>query len=126
VKFFVVEPAPVDSNAGATGLFTARYQLPPGQRSYVCGERVAVVDDVISAGSSVRAGIAALTDRGRLARSGRRATRAGGQGAHHFAAQDTPVEMLGIERFPLWASTSVYCVAPGRPVEIPGVAKRES
>src|SRR6185436_16696874 len=49
-KFFVVEPVPAAPTAQAAGLFTARYQLPPGQRSHVRGERVAVVDDAISAG----------------------------------------------------------------------------
>ena len=39
----------------AGGVFTARYQLPPGLRARVAGKRVAIVDDVMSAGSSLRA-----------------------------------------------------------------------
>jgi orotate phosphoribosyltransferase len=37
-----------------TGLFTVRYRLPGAQRQLVHGKRVAIVNDVISAGSAVR------------------------------------------------------------------------
>jgi orotate phosphoribosyltransferase len=38
-----------------TGLYTARYQLPTGLRAQVNGKRVAIVDDIINAGSAIRA-----------------------------------------------------------------------
>jgi orotate phosphoribosyltransferase len=37
-----------------TGLFSFRYQLPAGLRRLVAGRRVAIVNDVINAGSAVR------------------------------------------------------------------------
>src|SRR5205085_7950554 len=41
--------------AGQTGaLFPARYRLPPGLRSIVRGRRIAIVNDVVNAGSAVR------------------------------------------------------------------------
>ena len=44
---------PVASNG--RGQFPARYQLPPGTGHRLLGKRVALVDDVMSAGSSLRA-----------------------------------------------------------------------
>lgn len=40
---------------GATGLFTVRYVIPAAQRERLRGQRVALVDDAISAGSAVKA-----------------------------------------------------------------------
>ena len=40
--------------AGREGLYPAEYRLPRGLRHRVRGKRVAIVDDVISAGSAVR------------------------------------------------------------------------
>lgn len=37
-----------------TGLYTVRYKLPGAQRQLVRGKRVAIVNDVISAGSAIR------------------------------------------------------------------------
>jgi orotate phosphoribosyltransferase len=101
VKFFVMEPVPADPAPGA-GLFTARYRLPPGQVPQVRGERVAVVDDVISAGSSVRAAIAALIDAGGSVAAVGALLVLGDAALTHFAAQSVPVERLGHRAFPLW------------------------
>jgi orotate phosphoribosyltransferase len=38
-----------------TGLYNARYQLPAGFRTQIRGKRVAIVDDIINAGSAIRA-----------------------------------------------------------------------
>ena len=43
------------ATASPPGLFGARYRIPDALRARAAGERVALVDDVISAGSSVRA-----------------------------------------------------------------------
>jgi orotate phosphoribosyltransferase len=40
--------------AGA-GLYTARYEIPPALRDKLAGKRVAIVDDVVNAGSAIRA-----------------------------------------------------------------------
>lgn len=47
VGFYYAEPQPATDG---DGLFTAQYRLPPELRRRVRGERMAVVDDVISAG----------------------------------------------------------------------------
>jgi orotate phosphoribosyltransferase len=60
LRFFYTER--VQTSAG--GLFTAEYRLPAGLLRGAAQERFAVVDDVISAGSSVRATVAALQSAG--------------------------------------------------------------
>ncbi len=50
--FFTERFAPPPTEAA--GLFPVRYTLPPDQRARVRGQRVAIVDDAISAGSAVR------------------------------------------------------------------------
>jgi len=55
-KFVYTQPADLDPGA----MFGARYSLTPELARQVAGCRVAVVDDMISAGSSVRATIDAI------------------------------------------------------------------
>lgn len=118
-KFFVVEPAPAASAAGSSDLFTARYRLPLGQRSYVRGERVAVVDDVISAGSSVRAAIAALVDAGASIPVVGSMLVLGDAALTHFAARAIPVETLEHRAFSLWAPAECALCRAGAPLESP-------
>lgn len=119
VKFFVVEPAPASSDAGTTGMFTARYQLPAGQRGRVRDNRVAVVDDVISAGSSVRATITALTDAGASIAAVGALLVLGDAALTHFAAQAVPVETLGHRALLLWTPAECALCRAGMPLEHP-------
>jgi orotate phosphoribosyltransferase len=113
-----MEPAPAASTAEA-GLFAARYRLPPGQRSHVAGQRVAVVDDVVSAGSSVRAAIAALCEAGASIAAVGALLVLGDAALTHFAAQGIPVERLGQRAFPLWQPTDCALCRAGVPLERP-------
>jgi orotate phosphoribosyltransferase len=56
IPFTYAEPDGFDTE----GLYSARYRLPPAMRSRVKGRRVAIIDDVINAGSAVRAASAAV------------------------------------------------------------------
>ena len=49
------------ASTGDGGLYAATYRLPAAQAARIPGLRVAVVDDVVNAGSAVRATLAALT-----------------------------------------------------------------
>jgi orotate phosphoribosyltransferase len=119
VKFLVVEPAPAPPADAAPALFTARYRLPPGQRPHARGERVAVIDDVISAGSSVRAAIAALTDAGASIAAVGALVILGDAALEHFAAQAIAVETLGHRPFPLHAPTACPMCRDGIPLDVP-------
>jgi orotate phosphoribosyltransferase len=118
VKFLVVEPAPAAPAAG-TALFSARYRLPPGQRPHARGERVAVVDDVISAGSSVRAAIAALTEAGASIAAVGALLVLGDAALEHFAARAVPVEMLGHRPFRLSIPAECAQCRGGVPLDTP-------
>jgi orotate phosphoribosyltransferase len=50
----------------ADGLFGTRYELPPAHRPRLRGRRVALVDDVMSAGSALRATLVALQSAGAM------------------------------------------------------------
>jgi len=117
VKLFVAEP--VAAAAEPAGLFGARYRLPGGQIARARGERVAVVDDVISAGSSVRAMIAALTDAGAAIAAVGALLVLGEAGLTHFAGQGVPVEMLGKRDFPLWHPSECPLCRAGMALERP-------
>jgi orotate phosphoribosyltransferase len=101
-RFFATEPSPASSEAEGAALFTARYRLPPGQLARVRGERVAVVDDVISAGSSVRATIAALEGAGATIVAAGALLVLGEVGRSDLAARGIPLEALGHRAFTLW------------------------
>jgi orotate phosphoribosyltransferase len=58
VRFYYAEPQDVEAR---DGLFQAIYRLPASQRARASAERFAVVDDIIRAGSSVRATINELS-----------------------------------------------------------------
>ena len=118
-RFFAVEPAPAAPAAAAGELFTARYRLPPGQRSCVRGERIAVVDDVISAGSSVRAAIAELTGAGGAIAAVGALLVLGDAALDHFAAHAIPVEALERRGFSLWAPEACALCRDGVPLDRP-------
>jgi orotate phosphoribosyltransferase len=52
------------TDGAGDGLFAVRYVIPPALRPHVQGRRVAVVNDVINAGSAVRGTLADLAQRG--------------------------------------------------------------
>ena len=52
------------TSSGDGGLYSATYALPTALASRIAGARVAVVDDVVNAGSAVRATLAALARAG--------------------------------------------------------------
>lgn len=114
IAFYYTEPGPV---LPGPGLFKAEYRLPLELRRRVRGERIAVVDDVISAGSSVRATIAALSDArasavvvGALLTLGERAM-------DHFVKHGVPVETIGRRAFFLWEPSDCPLCREGLPLE---------
>ena len=98
ICFFYTEPVPTPSS----GLFTAAYRLPPDMGAQVAGSRVAVVDDVISAGSSVRATIATLEAAGASIVVVGTLLALGDVGSSHLAERHLPLEALGRRDFAMW------------------------
>lgn len=101
------------------GLFTAAYGLPPELRARVQGQQVAVVDDVISAGSSVRATVNALSESGASVRVVAALLVLGDAARDHFAGRDIPVESLEARDLVLWDPTDCPLCRDGSPLEDP-------
>jgi orotate phosphoribosyltransferase len=98
-------------------LFPVEYRLPPPIRDAVAGKRVAVVDDVISAGSATRGALADLRTCGALP------VAIGsllvlGESASKLAA-DEGVELRTLESrsCPLWRPNECPLCAAGEPLE---------
>jgi orotate phosphoribosyltransferase len=109
VEFFFSEPV---APAGAAAMFGVEYRLPDALRARIRGQRVALVDDVISAGSSVRATAVALADAGASIAVVGALFLLGRIGRDHFAARSIPLESLGQRAFTLWdPSNCPLCAA---------------
>lgn len=115
VSFYYTEPRP----APADGLFKAEYRLPLEFQRRVYGQRVAVVDDVISAGSSVRATVTALTAAGASTAVVGSLLALGEVGLAHFAQQGVPVETLARRDCVLWQPVHCPLCRTGVPFEDP-------
>jgi orotate phosphoribosyltransferase len=116
VDFFFSEPSPRRS---AGGLFAAEYRLPAVQQQRVPGARVALVDDVISAGSSVRATAAALAAGGASIVAVGTLLVLGTRAVEFFAGCGVPLEALGQRDFAMWELSACPLCRTGAPLEDP-------
>jgi len=116
VDFFFSEPAPRQS---AGGLFASEYRLPAALRNRIRGTRVALVDDVISAGSSVRATAAALAEAGASVAVVGTLLALGTTAVEFFAACGVPVEALGRRDFTMWEAAACPLCRSRAPLEDP-------
>jgi orotate phosphoribosyltransferase len=114
VRFYFTELA---APPPASGLFSARYRLPPGLSTRIRGERVAVVDDVISAGSSARATVRAVHDAGATVVAVGALMTLGTAGIAHFAAAGVPLEALERRAFNVWTPDECPLCRAGQPLE---------
>ena len=100
VRFYFSEQVPLKSDGG---LFAAEYRLPPELRRLVRNERIAIVDDMISAGSSVRATASELDAAGASTAAVGTMVLLGNQATEYFSARGVPLVALAREKFNLWA-----------------------
>jgi orotate phosphoribosyltransferase len=117
VSFLFTEPGPEGPAGG--GLFKATYRLPPALRERASGQRVAVVDDVISAGSSVRATNVALAEAGATTSVVASFIVLGDAAVTHFAARAVPLEALDRRPFNLWGPSDCPLCRAGAPLADP-------
>ncbi len=98
-------------------LYARAYALPTGLRDRVCGRRVAVVDDVINAGSATRATLAALEAAGATPVA-LGALLVLGDGADGLAAErGLPLERVAALPAPLWTPAECPLCAAGTALE---------
>ena len=116
LNFYYTLPAEASA---ANGLFAARYELPAGLKEQARGERFAIVDDVISAGSSVRATHRALTDAGGEVVAVGSLILLGTKASEYFATLGVPVEGLAQRNFGTWTPDTCLMCRRGEPLEDP-------
>ena len=114
--FYYSEPDPASAERG---LFTAAYRLTPATQEAVRGQRLAVVDEAISAGSSVRATIAALEAAGATPVVVAALAMIGEEGATHCASRGLPVETLTRRSLTLWKPDECPLCAQGMALAVP-------
>jgi orotate phosphoribosyltransferase len=100
-----------------TGLYTARYQLPTGLRAQVKGKRVAIVDDIINAGSAIRATEAALRAHGTQTVAIAALLILGEAASAFAAAAALPLLSLAQQASNLWSPEECPLCAAGIPLE---------
>jgi len=116
VDFYFTEPAPP---SGTPALFGAEYRLPADLQQRVRGQRIAVVDDVISAGSSVRATVTSVAAAGGTVVAVGALVVLGRVALDHFAGLAIPVASLAQRDFALWEPSACPLCADGVQLDDP-------
>ncbi len=99
------------------GLYQARYLLPPAFRRRLRAKRVAIVDDVMSAGSALRGTYVELDSHGAQPVVAGALLVLGTVGATFFAEKGIPVEAAARDDYELWAPEKCPLCAKGLPLE---------
>jgi len=97
--------------------FTARYALSTEEYAMARGRRVALVDDMISAGSATRATLAALNDAGATVVVVGALFLSGDVGALHFESLGIPVRAVERRGLSLWSSAECPLCRRGVPLD---------
>ena len=113
--FYFTTPAPGNGSAP----FTARYRLPHGTSHRLLGKRVALVDDVMSAGSSLRATLTELETHGAIPVVVGALYVLGATGATFFSERGLRIETTGRGPFDSWRPPECPMCAAGVPLEDP-------
>jgi len=98
-------------------LYRARYLLPPAFAGRVRGKRVALVDDVMSAGSALRGTFAELAAHGAEPVVAGALLVLGTTGADFFTERGVAVEAVARDEYPLWLPATCPLCAAGEPLE---------
>jgi len=99
------------------GLYAARYRLPAALARRVSGQRVAIVDDVMSAGSALRGTYEELRAHGAVPVVAGALLVLGSTGADFFAEHNVAVEAVARDGYPLWLPADCPLCAAGVPLE---------
>ena len=114
VEFWYTERV-IPSEGG--GLYRARYLLPPALAGRARGKRVAMVDDVMSAGSALRGTFAELRSHGAVPVVAGALLVLGSAGSNFFAEHGVPVESVARAPYELWPPDACPRCAAGEPLE---------
>ena len=112
-----------------TALYSVQYEIPAALWGHVVGKRIAIVDDVINAGSAVRGTFAALENCGAKPVSIAALLVLGTSAASFAAEQHVPLEGIACLSNRIWAPSECPLCAAGMPLQSvasPRVAKSET
>lgn len=98
-------------------MYQASYHLPSALSGRLGGKRVAIVDDVMSAGSALRGSYAELRSNHALPVVAGALLILGSTGADFFATQGVPVVAVARAEYDLWLPTDCPLCAAGRALE---------
>jgi orotate phosphoribosyltransferase len=110
---FTERVTPVETN----GLYAVRYVLPPAYHARVRERRVAIVDDVMGAGSALRGTFAELRAHGATTVVAGALLVLGTRGVDFFSEREVAVESVDTDGFDLWAPDECPRCAAGEPIE---------
>jgi len=113
VKFSFTEREALPSS----GLYQARYRLPPAFAARVRGQRLAMVDDVMSAGSALRGTYEELQAHDATPVVAGALLVLGSTGADFFAQRGVAVEAAARDDYELWLPADCPLCAAGLPLE---------
>ena len=99
------------------GMFQVTYPLPPGIAERARDKRVAIVDDVMSAGSALRGAYGELGKHGAHTVAAGALLVLGTAGADFFRDRGVPVESVSRENLDLWRPAECRLCAAGVPLE---------
>ncbi|HEY7636222.1 MAG TPA: phosphoribosyltransferase family protein [Gemmatimonadales bacterium] len=116
--FFTQRVIPSESGE----LYRAHYGLPATLQNRVSGRRIAIVDDVISAGSAVRGSYAALQACGAHPVVVGALLLLGSAAERHFQSEGLPLNVVSRMDFDLWVPAECPLCAAGIPLEDPSAA----
>ena len=102
---------------GPGGLYRARYVLPAAFTARIRGKRIAMVDDVMSAGSALRGTFAELQSHDAVTVVAGALLVLGSTGAEFFADQGIAVEAVARDNFDLWTPADCPLCVAGLPLE---------
>jgi orotate phosphoribosyltransferase len=114
-EFYFTAPAATNGD----GSMTPKYRLPRGTRHRMLGKRIALVDDVMSAGSSLRATLTEVEGHGAIPVVVGALFVLGNTGAAFFAERGLRVETTGRAAFDSWRAPECPLCAAGVPIEDP-------
>jgi orotate phosphoribosyltransferase len=114
-EFYFTAPAP----PAGDGPFNARYQLPPGTGHRLLGKRIAIVDDVMSAGSSLRATLTDVETHGAIPVVVGALFVLGTNGVDFFKERGLRIETTGRAPFDSWRPPECPLCAAGIPLDDP-------
>jgi orotate phosphoribosyltransferase len=99
------------------GLYGVRYVLPPSFHERVRNKRVAIVDDVMSAGSALRGTLTELNAHGATIVVAGALLVLGTRGTDFFSERGVALESVYSGHFDLWLSDECPHCAAGEPIE---------